>query len=129
VFGAAQPERLMEVHVGLRSISALPAPRTGGVPAVLPRDRVTRWRVSYVVTGRTNRALASFAQIMLERGGTRWRFRSARVTQVGVTTWQYLSPVPRWFPKGRATLLVEVHLTVRGRVEELTSRSYDVRVR
>ncbi len=81
------------------------------------------------MTGPTNRALASFARITLERGGTRWRFRSARVTQVGVTTWQYLSPVPRWFPRGRATLQVEVHLTVRGRVEELTSRSYDVRVR
>ena len=129
MFGAAQPERLMEVHVGLRSISAQPAPRLGGVPRVLSRKRVTRWRVSYIVTGRTNRALASFARITLERGGTRWRFRSARVTQVGITTWQYLSPVPRWFPRGRATLQVEVHLTVRGRVEELTSRSYDVTVR
>jgi hypothetical protein len=129
VFGAAQPERLMEVHVGLRSISAQPAPRLGGVPRVLSRKRVTRWRVSYIVTGKTNRALASFARITLERGGTRWRFRSARVTQVGITTWQYLSPVPRWFPRGRATLQVEVHLTVRGRVEELTSRSYDVTVR
>jgi hypothetical protein len=119
----------MEVHVGLRSISAQPAPRVGGVPRTLPRDRVTRWRVSYVVTGRTNRALASYARITLARGGTRWRFRSARVTQVGITTWQYLSPVPRWFPKGRATLEVEVHLTVRGRVEELTSRSYNVLVR
>jgi hypothetical protein len=55
--------------------------------------------------------------------------RYLSVTQVGITTWQYLSPVPRWFPKGRATLQVEVHLTVRGRVEELTSRSYTVRVR
>ena len=128
MFGAAHPEHLMEVHVGLRSISAQPAPRVGGVPAVLPRTRVTRWRVSYVVTGKTNRALASFARITLAHGGTRWRFRSARVTQAGITTWQYLSPVPRWFPRGRATLQVEVHLTVRGRVEELTSRSYSVRV-
>jgi hypothetical protein len=129
VFGAAHPERLMEVHVELRSISAQPAPRVGAVPRVLPRDRVTRWRVSYAVTGRTSRALASFARITLQRGGTRWRFRSARVTQVGLTTWQYLAPVPRWFPRGSATLQVEVHLTVRGRVEELTSRSYNVRVR
>jgi hypothetical protein len=129
VFGAAQPERLMEVHLGLRSISAQPAPRVGGVARVLSRNRVTRWRVRYIVRGRTNRALASFARITLERGGTRWRFRSARVTQVGITTWQYRSSVPRWFPRGRATLRVEVHLTVRGRGAELTSRSYAVTVR
>jgi hypothetical protein len=129
VLGGAHPERLTEVHVTLLSVSAQPAPRTGGVPPVLRRDHSTRWRVRYVVTGRTRRALASFARITLQRGATRWRFRSARVTQVGSTTWQYLAPVPPWFPAGRATLQVEVHLTVRGRVAELASRSYRVRVR
>ena len=129
VLGAAHPQRLTEAHVALRSVSAQPAPRLGGVPGVLSRSRTTRWRVTYAVTGRTNRALASYARMTLQRGGTRWRFRSARVTQAGLTTWQYLAPVPRWFPRGRATLEVEVHLTVRGRVEELASRSYNVRVR
>ena len=129
MFAAALPERLTEVHVALRAVSAQPAPRVGGVPRALPRDRPTRWRVTYAVTGSTNRALASFARITLVRGATRWRFRSARVTQIGVTTWQYVAPVPRWFPRGGATLQVEVHLTVRGRAEELTSRSYDVQVR
>ena len=118
MFGAALPERLTEVHVALRAVSAQPAPRVGGVPRALPRDRPTRWRVTYAVTGST-----------LVLGATRWRFRSARVTQIGVTTWQYVAPVPRWFPRGGATLQVEVHLTVRGRAEELTSRSYDVQVR
>jgi hypothetical protein len=127
--GAAHPDRLSEVHVALRSVSAQPAPRMGGVPQVLRRDRATRWRVAYVVSGKTTRALASFARITLQHGSTRWRFRSARVTQVGATTWQYVAPVPRWFPAGNATLQVEVHLTVRGRVEELASRRYDVRVR
>ncbi len=127
--GAVTPDRLTEVHVALVSVSAQPNPRTGGVPAVLGRTRATRWRVTYTVTGRTNRALASYARITLQHGSTRWRFRSARVTQKGATTWQYVSPVPRWFPAGRATLDVEVHLTVRGQVEELASRRYDVRVR
>ena len=73
------------------------------MPGVLSRSRTTRWRVTYAVRGKTNRALASYARITLQRGGTRWRFRSARVTQAGLTTWQYLAPVPRWFPPGRAT--------------------------
>ena len=127
--GAASPARLSEVHVALVSMSAQPNPRTGGVPLVLRRDRATRWRVTYTVTGRTSRALASYARITLQHGSTRWRFRSAQVSQKGVTTWQYVSPVPRWFPRGRATLVVEVHLTVRGQVEELASRRYTVRTR
>ena len=129
VLGAAHPERLTEVHVVLRSVSAQPAPRVGGVPPVLRRNQLTRWRVSYAVNGQTRRALASFARITLQRGGTRWRFRSARVTQKGATTWQYVAPVPRWFPRGTATLQVEVHLTVRGRAEELVARTYRVTVR
>jgi hypothetical protein len=127
--GAASPVRLSEVHVALVSVSAQPNPRTGGVPQVLRHDRPIRWRVGYTVTGRTSRALASYARITLQHGSTRWRFRSAQVTQKGVTTWQYVAPVPRWFPRGRATLVVEVHLTVRGQVEELSSRRYTVRVR
>ena len=51
------------------------------------------------------------------------------MTQVGATTWQYVAAVPRWFPNGPATLTAEVHLTVRGRVEEMSVRSYTVRVR
>ena len=47
VLGAASPDRLSEVHVSLVSVSAQPAPRTGGVPPVLRHDRATRWRVSY----------------------------------------------------------------------------------
>lgn len=113
----------------LVAVSAQPNPRTDGVPQDLRRDRATRWRVRYTVTGRTSRALASYARITLQHGSTRWRFRSARVTQKGATTWQYVSPVPRWFPRGSATLVVEAHLTVRGQVEELASRSYGVRVR
>jgi hypothetical protein len=127
--GAAGPDRLSEAHVALASVSALPNPKTGGVPQMLPRDHATRWRVSYTVQGKTKRALASYARITLQHGSTRWRFRSATVTQVGATTWQYVTPVPGWFPAGSATLRVEAHLTVRGRVEELSSRSYNVRVR
>jgi hypothetical protein len=127
--GAASPDRLSEVHVALVSVSAQPNPRTGGVPLELRRDRATRWRVTYTVTGRTSRALASYARITLQHGSTRWRFRSAQVSQKGATTWQYVAPVPRWFPGGRAMLVVEVHLTVRGQVEELTSRRYTVRIR
>ena len=127
--GAASPARLTEVHVALVSVSAQPNPRTGAVPQDLRRDRPTRWRVTYTVTGRTSRALASYARITLQHGSTRWRFRSAQVTQKGQTTWQYISPVPRWFPRGKATLVVEVHLTVRGQVKELASRRYNVRVR
>jgi hypothetical protein len=37
--------------------------------------------------------------------------------------------VPHWFPRGSATLLVEVHLTVRGQVEELATRRYGLTVR
>jgi hypothetical protein len=129
VLGAAQPERLSEAHVALLSVSAQPVPRTGGVPAVLRHDTRTRWRVSYIVSGKTKRALASYARITLQHGGTRWRFRSARVTQVGATTWEYQAAVPRWFPNGSATLTVEVHLTVRGQVEESNLRTYSVRVR
>jgi hypothetical protein len=99
------------------------------VPAVLRHDTRTRWRVSYIVSGKTKRALASYARITLQHGGTRWRFRSARVTQVGATTWEYQAAVPRWFPNGSATLTVEVHLTVRGQVEESNLRTYSVRVR
>ena len=51
------------------------------------------------------------------------------MTQTGATTWQYVAPVPQWFPAGTASLEVEVHLTVRGQVEELASRKYAVRVR
>jgi hypothetical protein len=127
--GAASPDRLTEVHVALLSVSAQPAPRTGGVPQVLRRDRRIRWRVTYTVSGKTKRALASFARITLQHGSTRWRFRSARVTQVGATTWQYVAAVPHWFPRGSATLLVEVHLTVRGQVEELATRRYGLTVR
>ena len=129
MLGAAHPDRLSEVHVALLSVSAQPTPRTGGVPNVLRRDRRTRWRVTYTVSGKTTRPLASFARITLEHGSTRWRFRSARVTRIGATTWQYLAPVPPWFPRGKATLLVEVHLTVRGQVEEAATRTYDVTVR
>lgn len=129
MLGAPHPERLSEVHVTLLSVSAQPAPRIGGVPPVLRRDTVTRWRVVYVVRGRTTRPFGSFARIMLQHGATRWRFRSARVTQTGSTTWQYAAAVPRWFPAGRATLTAEAHLTVRGRVEEATSRTYAIRVR
>jgi hypothetical protein len=127
--GAVTPDRPADVHVTLISVSAQPDPRSGGVPGVLRRDRRTRWRVSYAATGKTTRPLASYARITLQRASTRWRFRSARVTRTGATTWQYIAAVPRWFPAGRATLLVEVHLTVRGQVEELASRRYDVRVR
>ena len=127
--GAVTPDRLTEVHVTLLSVSAQPNPRTGVVPPVLRRDVRTRWRVTYTVTGTTRRPLASYARITLLRGSTRWRFRSARVTQKGATTWQYVSAVPSWFPAGAATLEVEVHLTVRGRVEELASRRYGVKVR
>lgn len=127
--GAAGPERPAEAHIALVSVSAQPAPRTGGVPQILRRDRRTRWRVSYAVTGKSKHALGSYARITLQHGSTRWRFRSATVTQVGATTWQYVAPVPRWFPAGSATLKVEAHLTVRGQVEELASRSYDVKVR
>ena len=129
VLGAAHPERLAEVHVALLSVSAQPMPRVGGVPQVLRHDTRTRWQVSYLVSGTTKRALASFARITLEHGATRWRFRSARVTQAGATTWQYVAAVPRWFPNGSATLTVEVHLTVRGQVEETTTRTYTIRVR
>ena len=125
MLGAAHPERLTEVHVGLRSVSAQPAPRVGGVPAVLPAPAHALAR-ELRRHGQTNRALASFARITLQHGGTRWRFRSARVTQAGATTWQYVAAVPRWFPSGRATLQVEVHLTVRGRVEELTCAAIPV---
>jgi hypothetical protein len=127
--GAVSPDRLTEVHVALLSVSAQPAPRTGGVPQVLRRDRPIRWRLTYTVSGKTRRALASFARITLQHGSTRWRFRSARVTQMGATTWQYVAAVPRWFPRGSATLMVEVHLTVRGQVEETATRSYGVTVR
>jgi hypothetical protein len=127
--GATLPDRLSEAHVSLSSVSAQPNPRTGGVPQTLRRDRRTRWRMIYVVRGKTTRALASYARITLQHGSTRWRFRSATVTQTGATTWQYVMPVPRWFPAGSATLKAEVHLTVRGQVEELASRSYNVRVR
>jgi hypothetical protein len=127
--GAATPTRLTEVHVALVSVSAKPNPQTGGVPPVMNRSHATRWRVSYLVAGKTTRALASFARITLQHGATRWRFRSATVTQVGATTWQYVAPVPRWFPTGTASLKVEVHLTVRGQVEELASRTYSVKVR
>ncbi|MDX6542055.1 MAG: hypothetical protein QOI71_3665 [Gaiellales bacterium] len=127
--GAASPDRLSEAHVALASVSAQPNPRLGGVPQVLRRDRATRWRVRYTVRGKTRRALASYARITLQYRSTRWRFRSATVTQVGATTWQYVAPVPRWFPAGSATLMVEVHLTVRGQVAELSSRTYHVRVR
>ena len=89
------------------------------MPQVLRTRPPTRWRVTYIVTGQTSRALASYARITLQHGATRWRFRSARVTQKGATTWQYVAPVPRWFPSGTATLTAEVHLTVRGQVEEL----------
>ncbi len=51
------------------------------------------------------------------------------MTQVGATTWQYAAAVPRWFPNGPASLTAEVHLTVRGRVEETNVRTYAVRVR
>jgi hypothetical protein len=127
--GATVPDRLSEAHVALSSVSAQPSPKVGGVPQTLSRARATRWRVAYAVRGKTTRALASYARITLQHGSTRWRFRSATVTQVGATTWQYVTPVPRWFPVGSATLEVEVHLTVRGQVEELASRSYGVRVR
>jgi hypothetical protein len=129
MLGAPHPERLAEVHVTLLSVSAQPVPRIGGVPPVLRRNTPTRWRVVYVVSGRTTRAFGSFARITLQNGATRWRFRAARVTQTGATTWQYAAEVPRWFPAGRATLTAEAHLTVRGRVEEATSRTYAVRVR
>jgi hypothetical protein len=129
VLGAAHPERLSEAHVALLSVSAQPDPRTGGVPPVLRHSTPTRWRVSYLVSGKTKRALASYARITLQHGPTRWRFRSARVTQVGATTWQYVAAVPRFFPNGNATLTVEVHLTVRGQVEELSVRTYSIRVR
>ena len=79
--GAVTPDRLAEVHIALVAVSAQPAPKTGGVPQVVRRDRRTRWRVSYNVTGKTNRPLASYARITLQHGATRWRFRSARVTQ------------------------------------------------
>ena len=129
VLGAAHPDRLSEAHVALLSVSAQPMPRIGGVPHVLRHDRPTRWRVAYIVTGQTKRALASYARITLQHGATRWRFRSARVTQTGATTWQYVAAVPRWFPGGNATLTAEVHLTVRGQVEESNVRTYSVRVR
>jgi hypothetical protein len=129
VLGAAHPDRLSEAHVALLSVSAQPAPRTGGVPDVLRHDKAALWRVTYVVTGQTKRALASYARITLQHGATRWRFRSARVTQSGATTWQYVAAVPRWFPNGNATLTVEVHLTVRGQVEESNMRTYGARVR
>ena len=104
--GATVPDRLSEAHVALASVSAQPNPRTGGVPQVLDRSHPTRWRVSYTVRGKTTHALASFARITLQHGSTRWRFRSATVTQVGATTWQYVTPVPRWFPAGKATLII-----------------------
>jgi hypothetical protein len=129
VLGAAHPERLSEAHVALLSVSAQPMPRSGGVPAVLRHDARTRWRVTYLVSGTTKRALASYARITLQHGATLWRFRSARVTQVGATTWEYVEAVPRWFPNGTTTLTVEVHLTVRGEVEETSMRTYAVRVR
>lgn len=129
MLGAVHPERLSEAHLALLSVSAQPAPKTGGVPAVLRHVTRTRWRVSYVVSGSTKRALASYARITLQHGATRWRFRSPRVTQVGATTWQYEAAVPRWFPNGSATLTAEVHLTVRGQVEESNMRTYSVRVR
>jgi len=127
--GAVSPDRLNAVHIALVGVSAQPAPRTGGVPPTLHRGQNTRWRVSYNVTGKTTRALASYARITLQHGSTRWRFRSATVTQKGATTWQYVAPVPRWFPAGKASLVVEAHLTVRGQVEELGQRRYDVTVR
>jgi hypothetical protein len=129
VLGGAHPERLTEAHMTLVSVSAQPVPRTGGVPAVLRHDTRTRWRVAYLVSGKTKRALASYARITLQHGATRWRFRSARVTQVGATTWEYVAAVPRWFPTGNATLTVEVHLTVLGQVEESNMRTYSIRVR
>ena len=127
--GAASPVHLTGVHVALSSVSAEPNPRTGGVPHILTRNHATRWRVSYIVAGTTKRAFASYARITLQHGATRWRFRSATVTQTGATTWQYVAPVPQWFPAGTASLKVEVHLTVRGQVEELASRAYGVKVR
>jgi hypothetical protein len=129
MLGAVHPERLSEAHLALLSVSAQPVPKTGGVPAVLRHDTRTRWRVSYTVSGTTKRALASYARITLQHGATRWRFRSARVTQVGASTWQYEAAVPRWFPNGSATLTAEAHLTVRGQVEEFNMRTYSVRVR
>jgi hypothetical protein len=129
LMGAAHPERLSEAHVALLSVSAQPMPRIGGVPQVLRHSTPTRWRVTYIVTGQTKRALASYARVTLQHGATRWRFRSARVTQTGATTWQYIAAVPRWFPNGTATLTAEVHLTVRGQVEEANTRRYAVRVR
>jgi hypothetical protein len=129
VLGAAHPQRLAGAHIALVSVSAQPEPRTGGVPQVLRHSPRTRWRVTYLVSGRTKRPLASYARITLQHGATRWRFRSARVTQLGATTWQYVAAVPRWFPNGSATLTVEVHLTVRGQVEESGVRTYSIRVR
>jgi hypothetical protein len=128
VLGAAHPERLTEAHIVLVSVSAQPVPRSGGVPAVLRHTTRTRWRVTYLVSGKTKRALASYARITLQHGATRWIFRSARVTQVGATTWEYVAAVPRWFPNGSAALTVEVHLTVRGQVEESNMRRYTIRV-
>lgn len=127
--GAVSPDRLNAVRIALVGVSAQPSPRTGGVPKVLHRGQNTRWRVRYTVTGRTMRPLTSYARLTLQHGSTRWRFRSASVTQRGVTTWQYVAPAPRWFPAGRATLVVEAHLTVRGVVEALSQRRYSVTVR
>jgi hypothetical protein len=129
MLGAPHPERLDEVHVTLLSVSAQPVPRIGGVPRVLRHSTPTRWRVAYLVSGRKTRPLASYARITLQHGATRWRFRSARVTQPGATTWQYVAAVPRWFPSGPERNKAEVHLTVRGRVEETNVRTYAVRVR
>jgi hypothetical protein len=127
--GAVSPEHLSEVHVALLSVSAQPAPRTDGVPQELRRGQPIRWRVTYTVSGTTRRALASFARITLQHGSTRWRFRSAQVTQAGATTWQYVAAVPHWFPRGSASLMVEVHLTVRGQVDESATRRYGITVR
>jgi hypothetical protein len=127
--GAVVPARPAEVHVTLLSVSAQPAPRTGSVPPVLHRGTRARWRIGYAVTGRTKRPLGSFARFTLQHGATRWRFRSARVTEKGLTTWEYLAAVPRWFPTGKATLVAEVRLTVKGRVEESATRRYTVTVR
>ena len=127
--GAASPDRLSEAHIALVSVSAQPCRG----PAACPRCCVATGAHALArQLHRHGHDQARARELRAHHAAARrdaLALPLARVTQVGATTWQYVAPVPRWFPAGTATLVVEVHLTVRGQVEELGARRYGVTVR
>ena len=126
--GAAHPDRLSEAHVALLSVSAQPVP---GAPAACRTccvaPRATRWRVTYTVTGRTkprarelrtHHAAARIHALALPLGA---------VTQMARRPGSTSRRCRAGFRAATRRSTVEVHLTVRGQVEELASRRYTVR--